>query len=563
MEFLRRLIQQVKTQLTGLKTSEKMVIALLLVIFAGAVYWMVQYAAEHEMVSLPQMSAATEEQRNVIIQHLDTWGEEYQIKGNLIEVPKSREETVWARLASVEALSSEAIAGWSNLIEDTNIWMPEASRKDKKIVVLQIELASTISRFPYVNKADVFINPGGKRLLSNQTPAASASVWVQTTGDPNKKKLASAIAALVSSANNRMKREDVKIIIDDTLVPVAPEGEEFASDYIEMQVTWEKHYRDKIIKEALPAGMNALVVVDIKPLNTSTQITTKKFLEENQGTVSLLSETVDSGQQSKTRDASQREPGVVGNIADADQTAGTAQDDETNDSTTKFDVNAGYTMTAEETPRGGIAEVTAAVSIPLSYWEDMAKNNAGNDQKPDPVQVANLEIQQIPLIKERVMRAIGLVGEQYKDNVVVDSYWAGGTSGQPGTMGIAGPGGQGTAEAGTSITGIAHQYGKHVAISALAMISLFMVLMMVRKASGPVNMTVDEAESVIGKKPVDVMGLEETNLVDGEDSGLLAGVELDSKAIRSQQVLQQVRAMVNETPEVAASLLGKWLEEEN
>ena len=114
---------------------------------------------------------------------------------------------------------------------------------------------------------------------------------------------------------------------------------------------------------------------------------------------------------------------------------------------------------------------------------------------------------------------------------------------------------------GGSFVGLARHYAKHIVVTALAMISLFMVLMMVRKASGPVDLTEEEAVTLVaGPKPLDAFGMEESNIVDGEDpGGLLAGVELDDRSVRSRQVLQQVRDLVREEPEVAATLLGKWL----
>jgi flagellar biosynthesis/type III secretory pathway M-ring protein FliF/YscJ len=147
----------------------------------------------------------------------------------------------------------------------------------------------------------------------------------------------------------------------------------------------------------------------------------------------------------------------------------------------------------------------------------------------------------------------------------VAAYWAEGTvSGQAGGSG--GPGGvEGAggvqATANLTVAGVLGDYGKHIAVSLLAMISLFMVLKMVRKASGPVDLSEAEAAAVmVGHKPMDAMGVEDSNIVDEEGAtGLLSGLEMGEDAVRSQQVLEQIQHMVHESPGAAASLVGKWV----
>ncbi|KPK76572.1 MAG: hypothetical protein AMJ79_06330 [Phycisphaerae bacterium SM23_30] len=56
------------------------------------------------------------------------------------------------------------------------------------------------------------------------------------------------------------------------------------------------------------------------------------------------------------------------------------------------------------------------------------------------------------------------------------------------------------------------------------------------------------------------MSPEESNFAEAEDAGgLLTGVELDEQAVQSQQMLEQIREMVKESPERVARLVGKWI----
>ncbi|MBN1766790.1 MAG: hypothetical protein JW860_16165 [Sedimentisphaerales bacterium] len=565
MEFLRRIIKQIQAQLKGLRFTDKLAVGLLLIIICGAVLWMVNYSSRQEEVPLLDQAFA-EDARGRIIQRLESWNEKYRVEGDRIIVPVSRRADLVALLSYEELMPEDTSVGWQSILQDTNVWTPESVRDKKDKIVLQVELARTIAKFPGVRKADVFINTGGKRTLSNHLPAASASVAVQTSGAvSNKRKLASSIAATVSAANNRMKRENITVTIDGELVPVAPKGQELSSDYIERLVVWEERYRKKIL-DALPPGINARIQVDAKLHNTRVRTQSHKIADEGEGT---LVATIDQTSRETNSNNVQRneEPGLVANASEsARSNSGNTQTDTTEDSTKKNTVLEGWTDTVEETPEGGISkkDLTAVVSIPNLYFESIAKQLAGNDAQPDQAAVETVMEMEIPKLKQIVMRAIGLADSQYENNVVVESYWADGTSSDlPGLPGMGGPGGEGTPEA-FSIQGVTRQYGKHIGVSALALLSMVFVLRMVRKASVQTDYTEEESTMMMGgQRPLDALSVDDTNIVDGQEaSGLLAGVELDDEAVRSQQVLQQIRDMVQEAPEVAANLIDKWMKQD-
>ena len=95
--------------------------------------------------------------------------------------------------------------------------------------------------------------------------------------------------------------------------------------------------------------------------------------------------------------------------------------------------------------------------------------------------------------------------------------------------------------------------------------SLVMVLMMVRKSIGPVEVSDEEAIAMLaGNKPLDALGLEDS-LLDDDEGGdaLLSGMEMDEETIRSHQVLQQIREVVQESPEDATKLISKWINQVN
>jgi flagellar biosynthesis/type III secretory pathway M-ring protein FliF/YscJ len=100
------------------------------------------------------------------------------------------------------------------------------------------------------------------------------------------------------------------------------------------------------------------------------------------------------------------------------------------------------------------------------------------------------------------------------------------------------------------------RYGKEIALSGLALVSLFMISMMVKK-SAPAP--IPAAALVANSPPPPLMAGE---AVAGEATGgnsMLDGMELDEDAIKTEQMLDQVSTLVKENPDGAAALVKRWL----
>ncbi len=549
MEFLRRIITQIKSQLSDLTLSQRLVIVLLLVIMGGAVLTMVQYAAKREKMPLLNQSI-DKATMDKIVNQLEMWVETYEIQDGKILVASSRHQRLYSKLAYAEALPGDTSVGWDLLLEETNIFIPESSRQDKKTIASQMVLANMISYWPGVKRVQgVIINKGDKRRLNNMTPAASASVSLETTGKVSPHKLAISVAAFVSGANNRMKRENVTVIIDGKNIPVVSADEEYENGYLSIKKEYEKDFVNKIIM-ALPPGMDPIVQVNIKWNNVKSQIHKKEYAQDGDGSLLMTVEEESRTDETSTQNVSQ-EPGLLANVGDKGHGGGESQTSMTEESTGRKQAFAGHTETVENKGMGGVEEVTASVMISDEYFKGMAKGNS--EEEPDEAAIQAMMDKHLPKFKKSVLAAIGL-DDSFEDNVVVDIYWAGGVVASDENQG------QGQGEA-TSITGMAVRYGKHIAVSALAMVSLVMVLMMVRKSMGPIDVSEEDVLTMmVGNRPVDALSIEDSNLDDGEGGdALLSGMEMDEESIRSQQVLQQIRDMVEETPDDATKLVSKWI----
>ena len=556
MEFLRRISKQIQAQLGTLSVSGKLAIGLGLVLMVGAIIWMTQYASAQEMTPiLPQ--SFTPEDISKVTGQLDSWGVKYEVEGDKVMVPKTEQRLLVARLASQEMLPKDISIGFTLMLSDSDIWMPETQRADKRRIILQKELARTlVEGWENIEKAEVFINEAGARRIDSLTPPASASVMIKLQpGELGNRKLARSVANFVSAANARMRPEDVKVIINGQGVAVGGAGEEMGGDYLEMKVKYENLYREKI-QAVVPAG--SLVQVDVRPRSTKKIVTDLQIPVEDKG--SWLPTIDATSNESKTNPSGN---GGVGGVeansigANTPVAAVNSQDTTEQNSATKQPF-PGKKETKEEIGLIGLEEDrTCTVSIPREYFETVAQRELG--KKPDESALKTIIDRDLPSYKQNVMGAFGIIGPEAENQVVVNTFWGGGVAAEK--QDAAPDTAQATQAAG-SIAGMTRTYGKHIAVSALALFSLMMVLMMVKKASGPVDLTEDEAQVIMGKIPASALSIEESNLPEGEEAkGVLAGMEMEEEEVRTQQIMDQIKEMVKDQPEVAATLVGKWIEQ--
>jgi flagellar biosynthesis/type III secretory pathway M-ring protein FliF/YscJ len=98
-------------------------------------------------------------------------------------------------------------------------------------------------------------------------------------------------------------------------------------------------------------------------------------------------------------------------------------------------------------------------------------------------------------------------------------------------------------------------HGREIALGLLAVVSLFMVSMMVRKVTpvAVVQPPVERPAIPQMAPPEDVAG----EARQGDQT--LEAVEIDDQAVKTQQMISQVETMVKENPDAAANLVKRWL----
>ncbi len=100
---------------------------------------------------------------------------------------------------------------------------------------------------------------------------------------------------------------------------------------------------------------------------------------------------------------------------------------------------------------------------------------------------------------------------------------------------------------------------KQVVLGALAVLSMVMMLMMVRKA-GKLGAT-PTPEELVGIPPALATGSDLIGEADETDTAM-TGIEIDDNSLRTKKMLEEVAELVKSKPETAANVFNRWLSTE-
>jgi flagellar biosynthesis/type III secretory pathway M-ring protein FliF/YscJ len=209
-------------------------------------------------------------------------------------------------------------------------------------------------------------------------------------------------------------------------------------------------------------------------------------------------------------------------------------------------------------PAGTATVLSAAVRIPRSYFvrKYRASNPtaAASTKEPDDNAIQPVFDQMLPRFQKAVQAAVGIKGE---DAISIDMWddFDSPLIGGGGVIASAGVGELGSAGA-AGFSALLGGHVKELALGILAVVSLVMVSMIVKKGPQPV-IAIEEA----GQKEAPQLGPAEAiaGIVGGEMHTPLDGMELDEESVKAQQVVEQVATLVKEDPDAAATLVKRWL----
>ena len=197
------------------------------------------------------------------------------------------------------------------------------------------------------------------------------------------------------------------------------------------------------------------------------------------------------------------------------------------------------------TPAGDTTPVAAAVRVPLSYLAAIYTRENPAVKDPTEKQMRTLIDEQLPKIRNDVRMCTNIKSEA---DIAVETYVD--------TMPFMAASPQ-TVTAGVSSVLLTGGHIKEVILGAMALVSLFMVSMVVKKGS-PVPAFA--AAAPVSNTAAPIISADDDFAGEvGSGNATLDGMEMDDDSVRTQQMLEQVSNLVKENPDSAATLIKRWM----
>ncbi|MDB5355860.1 MAG: Flagellar biosynthesis/type secretory pathway lipoprotein-like protein [Phycisphaerales bacterium] len=549
MDLFKAQIDRIQKQLAGLTPSQRMLTAALVAIMVMTLVWWGRYAGEPEMEALLPQAISADELSRVLIE-LDAKGIKHTMSGDRLLVPSDRKLEALAGLMYSHALPRSAKEGFDEVLKNINPLSSQSSNDEIWNKAKEGMAAQLIRDFPGVADAQVMMDPHQVvRIVGGIDSSASVAIKMQP-GSKSTSQLVDAAADVVQGALSSLSRRNIRVVVDG--VPRRPHLETDPTndpgDQLEMVKAAETHLEEKVQKQLhyMP-GMTVSVTVH---LNTSREHLNSTTYDPK-GVVSKEYEIKQKTDENTPAVANSGEPGVSSNLsapsANVDSSingggAGSSNHDETE---TKIQNSIPKTDIDRVTPPGEATPLSAAVSIPLSYFANIYTRENPGVKDPTETQMQSLIDRKLPEMRHQVASCTGL---KVDTDVAIETYM------DPAPVTEAAVP---AATTGLSVSLLAGGHVKEIALAGLAMVSLFMVSMVVRKGA-PAQAVAVAMPAGPAPAAILVSGEALAGEAGGGDS-LLDAVELDEDAVRAQQMLDQVTTMVKENPESAATLVKRWL----
>lgn len=550
MDPFKQQLQRISEQLGGLSATQKMLTASLLAIIIMTLLWWARFAATPEMVPVLDRSI---ESRDVmpIKSALALAGIDARVVNDRVMVPAERHLEALAALGYANKLPSESSDAWDQIITQSSPW--DTSQKTSALFnrAKQAMLSQMIQRyFPNVTSANVVIEPTSQRQIGGGGDLhPSASVFIDARDGADLKQIANGAAATVASAQAGLSIGRVTVVINGrNYRPHDPTDEQSFGDgtLYERKQEQEQYYVRKIRQEAIAHLPDALVTVSVE-LELSSSKETRESYDASKTVSKETSIDTESSETVAQNAAPSQEPGAQANTglsAESSSAAGSGADTTTMEKNrTQLQVYPGKSVEQILKPAGKSTVTGAAVRVPQSYFVQQFKRRSPSAGEPDDASLQPLIAPELEQIRKQVMTCCGLKTE---DAVSVGTYFD-----------LAPMMAAAVAEAsgGSSMTGLLGAHVKEIAAGSLALLSLFMVMMMVRRSS-----TVTTVAAPVELSEVTPLATGEDIAGEvGEGSAMLDGMELDDDTIKAQQMVEQVATMVKENPDGAANLVKRWL----
>ena len=559
MQALRNTLDLIRTRLSGLSPTAKLLAGSLLVIIAMGLFLVAQWSATVSTVPFTVTPAAYEQAKTFLANRGVTFVEE---NGRLM-VPAERYGELLAGFAE-QGGGNEAGIDFNAMVGLDSPFDTTRQSETKKLIALQNVLARTISGFRNVKSATVFISPKPATPLGASRHVQTASVHVTMRMGGLTQDQVDSIAAMIAGTQAGLKPESVS---------VTDGMQNYKTTFGRAGAGGENLEQSLKIADAVQARIGTLLAsIEGVRIAVNPQVVTverKRTKTEFRDGISVP--VSESTQTSETKGATPtREPGTVPNTGmQVMSTPSGAGQSSTERAENKYLSQIPGTTELEIDPTGYATKIDVGVAIPWSYFVKVWKlRNPAADgaeaKEPDEAAISAVRDEEIARIKKLVepLVATDAVIDAKKGAVEVSWFYDFAEElAQPSMAASIGEivlgGGGGGGGGGGAISIGSDGLIKPIGLGVLAVVSLFFMFNIAKKAS--TREQLPSAEELAGVPPMlesdggDIIGEAD------EATPALEGMELDDDSLRRQQMLDQLNELASRDPEELSGILRRWM----
>ncbi len=563
MDQVRQAMANIQQQVGKMTASQKLLLASLSVIAVMTLFLVSQYAAKPAMVNLMAIDGQVDTVRS-----LQMGGFDVQMVDGQVVVPQGQQRLAISYLAETGQLPGDTTLLFGNLVGSQDWKASSAQHRQQFNIAKQNELALTLSGFGSIKKASVILDIPMASGLGRASRSATASVTLFTSsGGAVSQALVDSVAQMVSGAVSGLSPSSVQVIdgTNGRARRVTDESSRSSGRYLEYATEVEKHTQQKI--ESMFGHIPGVIVsvtaqVDI----TAVQSSESFYMPKGEGSISAIaSETTNTNNSKQASRGS--EPGVRSNqTASINTGGGSGTSTETETGETTFQNAFGQRTKSVADPRGMPTKVNASVIFPQEYIQGIIASTRPVVEGEEPAPVTKEEAEEFfrleKVIFENLIQphlvGIGANGVITQGSLMISMAPIGTSLIQGGVM----QGGGGfmsslTGGSGSGALGSSSKLIETVLVGVLAVVSLGMMAMMVKRSSNKIELP--SAQDLVGVPP----HLESAGDIVGEASEgehVMTGIEIDDQLIEVQQIREQVAELIKQDPESAAGLVERWAE---
>jgi flagellar biosynthesis/type III secretory pathway M-ring protein FliF/YscJ len=557
MEFLKLQFERARQQWNQLAPSQRMLAASLLVIMVMTMMWWGSLAGKSELeVLLDQPMSAQE--LGAIRDRLTTIGIPSRVVGDRIHVAADRRLDALADLTVSHLMPADTRNAFDELAARSNPFWSSRQHDQAQLQAKQAVLAQVIRRFPPVAHATVVIDPTRERGMGGTQPSATVSMNFRS-GERAEAKWADGAADLLTGAVAGLDRSRIKVLINGVSQRIRAAGEEsLAGDSGEIRMALQQKAEQHFVSKL--QGQFGFIEGAMFSVAVKLELGHKRMREHRVDPKSTVQKPVrdkTSTEETQSGRSGGGEPGMALNqplsVSSAAGAAGEAQKGTSEVTETDFLVDMNKSDIESFDPGGESAVTHASMLVPRSHFVRTYQRETNTAEKaPDETILADFIKNRLERWKPHVRAVTGMAKDAEVNLDVYTDLMPEAVMAAPATAGLA--------------MSLVSAHGKEIALGVLALLSLFMVSNIVKK-SGPVP-ALATAGAAVGpaanavltpKSPLALVAGEEVVGEVRAGDALLEGMEVDTEAVRSQEMLKQVEELVGEDPDAAAALVKRWL----